>query len=522
MRAMSIHDMTVRELLSGLDTGQLTSVQIVEALHRRIEAVDGKLNCFVYRDPDRVLADAKIADDERRAGKTRGPLHGLPITIKDNIDITGTDATLGMVSRRNRPSRSDAPLVQALKGAGALVLGKTNIPQLLLAQETENAIWGVTNNPWNLERVPGGSSGGEAAAIASGCSPAGIGTDIGGSIRMPAHFCGIAGLKPTLDRWSNRGSNTAIPGQELVRAQIGPMARTSADVATLFAAVNPADLAALDPAVSPLPLGDPADVDLAGLRVGWFDDDGYLTPAGSVRRAVAEAKAALEAAGAEVVPYQPPGADELIYVWLGAITADGGRTIDSQLAGEEISPQLKPSRMLLKLPGPARKALGRVMGLAGEKRLSRLLEVLGEKGVDEVWRLTAQRTSLRWAEFDAWNASRLDAVICPPHVLPAIPHRSSGDFTLSLSYAFRWTLLNFPAGIVPVTRVQPSETQERRTKPDKVEKKLVALANVSGGLPVGVQVVARPYREDVVLRCMMAIENQARQADGYPRTPVTP
>ncbi len=521
---MSIHTLTATELLAQLDAGELTSEEIVRALVERIRSLDGGLHCFVHRRDADLLAEARAADESRRRGEIVGPLHGLPMTVKDNIDLVGTDATLGMVSRQNQPSLTDAPVVHLLKEAGALILGKTNIPQLLLAQETENAIWGTTVNPWNRAKVPGGSSGGEAAAISAGLSPCGIGTDIGGSIRIPAHFCGLAGLKPTLDRWSNRGSNTAVPGQEVVRAQMGPIARTTADLRLLLGAVKPARLSTLDPAVVPMPFGEPDAVRLEGLRVGFFTDDGFLTPAPAVQRAVREARATLEAAGATVVDYAPPAPHALIYLWLGAITADGGRTIDSQLQGETISAQLKPSRSTLKIPALARKAMAVVLDGLGEKRLSRLLESLGEKKVDDLWRLTAERTALRLAEFDAWNAAGLDAVICPPHVVPAMGHRESGDFTLSLSYAFRWTLLNFPAGVVPVTRVLATETDVASTgaKRDKVEKKVDAIAAAGAGLPLGVQVVARPYREDVVLALMGAIEDDARTRDGFPATPVEP
>lgn len=251
----------------------------------------------------------------------------------------------------------------------------------------------------------------------------------------------------------------------------GGLARTTADLALLFGAVSPVACAALDPAVPPLPHGDPSAVSLKGLRVGVFNDDGFLTPARCLQRAVAEAREALEAAGAQVVPYAPYAAEELINLWLGAISADGGRTIDAQLRGEAISPQLKPSRQALAMPALARRALGQVLRVAGERRLSRLMEVLGEKRVDALWALTARRTALRLAELDAWNRDGLDAVICPPHVVPALGHRESGDFTLSLSYAFRWSLLNFPAGIVPVTRVRPEETPEHLPgKPDKIQK----------------------------------------------------
>jgi len=521
---MTIHMLTATEMLARLDAGDLSSEEIVRALTERIRALDGDLKCFVHKRPTDLLAEARAADEARRRGNIQGPLHGLPITVKDNIDLAGTDSTLGMKARQNRPALTDAPVVHLLKEAGALILGKTNIPQLLLAQETENAIWGTTVNPWNRGRVPGGSSGGEAAAIAAGLSPCGIGTDIGGSIRIPAHFCGVAGLKPTLDRWSNRGSNTAVAGQEVVRAQMGPLARTTRDLGLLLRAVPPSRLCALDPAVPPLALGDATAVRLEGMRVGCFTDDGFLTPTRSVQRAVREARASLEAAGATVVDYAPPAPHALIYLWLGAISADGGRTIDQQLAGETISPQLKPTRVLLKLPAMARKAAALVLDQLGEERLARLMECLGEKRVDDVWRLTAQRTTLRLAEFDAWNAAGLDAVICPPHVVPALGHRESGDFTLSLSNAFRWTLLNFPAGVVPVTRVLDSETdpEPHAGKRDKVEKKVDAIAAASAGLPLGVQVVARPYREDVVLAVMEAIEADARTRDGFPVTPVDP
>ena len=525
---MAIHELSATEMVRQLDAGRLTSVEIVTALEARVAQLDSTLRCFVLHRPEEILAEAEAADAARKQGRGQGrklgPLHGLPITVKDNIDVAGTDATLGLKSRRDQPALVDAPLVRCLKEAGALILGKTNVPQLLLAQETENAIWGTTNNPWNLDRVPGGSSGGEAAAIAAGLSPCGIGTDIGGSIRIPAHFCGIAGLKPTVDRWSNRGSNTAVPGQELVRAQIGPIARSTEDLALLMNAVSPRRLASLDPAVPPLPMGDASKVSLEGLRIGYFDDDGYLTPTRSIRRAVAQAKACLEAAGATLVPYHPPGAHALIYIWLGAISADGGRTIDAQLRGEKISPQLKPSRTALKLPTLARLTLAKILHRTGEARLAQLLEVLGEKRVDEVWALTAERTTLRLAEFDAWNAARLDAMICPPHAVPAMGHRESGDFTLSLSYAFRWSLLNFPAGVVPVTRVSPEETlgDPCTRRLDKVESKVAAIEKASAGLPVGVQVVARPYQEHVVLAVMRAVEQDARARDGFPVTPVDP
>ena len=186
---MAIHELTATDMLRHLETGELTSVQIVEALNARRRDVDPKVNAIIMT-REQAFAEAESADQARAKGESLGPLHGLPITIKDNIQVTGTDATLGMQCRRGKAADADAVLVAELRKKGAIVLGKTNVPQLLLAQETENSLFGVTNNPWNLERVPGGSSGGEGAAVAAGMSPLGIGTDIGGSIRVPS-LCAV-------------------------------------------------------------------------------------------------------------------------------------------------------------------------------------------------------------------------------------------------------------------------------------------------------------------------------------------
>jgi fatty acid amide hydrolase len=516
---MQIHELSASELSARLGAGELSSREVVAALLARRADIDPRVRAFCAEQP--ALAAAEAADRARQDGGPCGPLAGLPVTIKENIAVAGTDATLGIRKNRGQPSATDAVMVAALRKQGAVVLGKTNVPQLLLAQETENAIYGVTNNPWNLERVPGGSSGGEAAAIAAGMSPLGLGTDIGGSIRIPAHFCGVVGFKPTLDRWSNRGSRTALPGQELVRSQLGAMARSTADIAMLWRALDPRELAAGDPLVSPLPAADPAQVDVRGLRIGWFDDDPFLEPASSLRRAVERARRALEDAGATLVRHRPVASEEIVFLWLGGLAADGGRTMDRALAGEPPSPQLKASRALLGVPGLARQALGVVAKQLGERRAARLLATIGEKRVDEVWALAARRTELRLQEFDAWAREELDAVICPPHVVPALRHRESGDFTLSVASEFRWTLLNFPAGVVPVTRATAAEVGRYPTQGDRIEKKLAAIDAASAGLPVGVQVVARPFCEHVLLAVMGAIEASVARDDGYPRTPVS-
>ena len=525
MISAPLHELDATALLAALARREVSSVEIVEALIARRQRVDGQLGAFTVRLDAQARAEAQAADAARRrsAAGELGPLHGLPLTIKDSIDVRGTDTTLGLRSRLYRPAAADALVVAELRAAGAIVLGKTNVPQLLLVQESDNAVYGVTRNPFDGGRSPGGSSGGEGAALASGQTPLGIGTDIGGSIRIPAHFCGVCGLKPTLNRWSARGMRGGIPGQEVVKPQMGPLARSVRDLGLVMAALDPRRQSRRDPVVVPLPVGDPAAVPLAGLRIGVCEDDGFLTPAPTIQRAVRTAAQALRDAGATVLPYQPPAAAELIYLWLSAISSDGGATLRAQLAQDPVCTQLRPALYGALLPAPARAALGRLLTYRGEHRLAELLATLGSKPVAELWRLTARRTELCHLELDAWNTQELDAVVLPPHVLPAMQLGTSGDLTLTLSYMFRYVMLNFPAGIVPVTRVQAAETSWDGPRPlDSLSRRCAQVLRGAAGLPVGVQVAARPYREDVALAVMAAIEARVQGAADFPRTPIDP
>tara|TARA_R110002096_G_scaffold16898_10_gene58003 strand:+ start:13573 stop:15153 length:1581 start_codon:yes stop_codon:yes gene_type:complete len=512
-----LHTRTASEISEGLALGEFRSVDVVEALIARRRSDDGALGCFVSVCDD-ALQVAEEADTARKKGKHHSPLHGVPMTIKDSVDLKGHDSTLGIAARQNKPAKHDAVLVAELRRLGVVFLGKTNVPQALLAQETENHLFGVTSNPWDFGRTPGGSSGGEAAAVAAGLSPIGIGTDIGGSIRIPAHFCGIVGFKPSLDTWSNRGSNTAIKGQELVRAQIGTLSRSVEDVQLLWRNVDASRMAQGDPLVPPRP--ETASPDLRGMRIGVVDDDDFLPPVASIRRAVREARTALEEAGATVVSHVPVASRDILATWLAGLSSDRGRTLLEALGSDAISQQLKASTTLIKVPSALRRHLGGLLGVLGEKRLAMLMDVLGEKTVTDFWKLVQRRTELRLAEFDAWQRAGLDALICPPHVVPAIGHRQSGDFTLSLGPMFRWTLLNFAAGVVPITRVRVDETNTYDGGDDRIAKKVRSIMEGSEGLPIGVQVVAKPFHEQALLTTMAAIESRVKSNEGYPATPI--
>jgi fatty acid amide hydrolase len=517
-RTSQLTQLSAVRLAELLAAREVSAEEVAQVHLERIDALDPKIRAFTHVLRHEAMAAARRADEERRRGEVRGRLHGLPVTVKENLDLAGHASTLGAASRRELYATVDAGVIELLRRAGAVILGRTNISQLLLSHECANPLFGRTVNPWSPDHTPGGSSGGEAAALAAGMSPLGVGTDIGGSIRVPAHFSGVAGIKPTLDRWTNKGINGALLGQEAVRAQLGPMARTARDLALVMAELDPVAMSAMDPRVPPLPAPDPTAVDPARLRVGFYVEDGLIPTSTAVARAVAKAASALRARGAEVVPFTPPGLPDAIFTYFAALGADGGASASAILEGGEVDPSLRLLRRIAALTPTPRAAAARVAGLAGQRRLRRLIEVTGQKSVRELWQLTYALRRARDAIFAAMRAERLDVLLCPPHATAALPHGASRDFTLAGSPSMLWNLCQFPAGVVPVTRVRPEEA--RRLEPrDRLEKRAAQVDKQSAGLPVGVQVVGYPYQEDVVLAAMIAIEEGLAGEEDRPAMP---
>src|SRR3954470_10806540 len=231
---------------------EISPVELIQAHLSRIDYLNPKINAFVQMDAERGLHQARMAEQAIVSGRECGPLHGVPISIKSSIEVAGLRCEAGTKLRAGHVAQTDAPLVERLKHSGAIVLGLTNTPELLMAWETDNLLHGRTNNPWDLSRTAGGSSGGGAAALASSCSAGGVGSDGGGSIRVPAHFCGICGLKPTPGRVPASGHFPQSVGPFALLGVVGPMARTVADLKVLFEAMQGPDLG--DPSAAPVPV----------------------------------------------------------------------------------------------------------------------------------------------------------------------------------------------------------------------------------------------------------------------------
>jgi amidase len=452
------------ELAELIRARAISPVEVVEAHLRRIDQINPRLNAIVTLAPD-VLDQARAAEANLMNGGEVGPLHGVPLTVKDTIDTKGLRTTSGSRLRANDVPERDATAVARLKAAGAIILGKTNTPEMAISYETDNPIFGRTNNPHALDRTPGGSSGGEAAAIAACLSPAGLGSDLSGSIRVPAHFCGIVGLKPTIGRVPADGHIPDANGLLSLGECIGPMARTVADLSLLFRVI--ADATQFETS-NRAPAPDAAVKALRGLRIAWYSDDGVTPVTDETRAALLAAARALNDSGFDVNEERPPGVSEGARLWIELFS----RAATDQLrefykgredeAGPRVAELLRNSEIETDLDGKIIKA---------EKVAAAVLE-------RERWREDLLRRM---------KTTRL--ILAPVGSTPAFAHGTrrvtvkgqSISVWRAFSYAQTFNVFGLPSVVVPAGRT-------------------------ADGLPIGVQMIGRPYEEQTVLAAAAIVE----------------
>jgi fatty acid amide hydrolase len=495
---------------------EVSAAEVIEAFIARNEELHASLNALVVPRYDDARRAAAKADEALAKGAEVGPLHGVPITIKEQYSVAGTPTTFGLPSRKEIIETSEGPLVSRLREAGAIILGKTNVSQFLIFLESDNPVYGRTQNPWNLERSCGGSSGGEAAIVAAYGSSLGLAGDLGGSIRVPAHFCGVHGLKPTAGRLTNRDTLPELDlSQEGLVPQPGPIARHVDDLALAMQVLAGPRSGALDVGAPPVPWTAPR-VPTEKLRVGYFEDDGYFTAAPGIRRVVREAAQALASAGAVVEELQPSSVADAMRLFAGMISADQFTRFRRMGRNDPIDRRVRGLFMLAGLPTALLSTLSVAFGLAGQKRLSATLRASQARSAEKYFALLKQRNALRQTFIDAMEDKGIDVLLCPPCAVTAFTHGASEFLFEAASTSVLFNVLGFPAGVVAAGRVRAGEESDRPESRDQVERaaKLVDMGSV--GLPIGVQVAARPWREDLVLAAMRALETHFRATSDYP------
>ena len=468
--------LSAAEMADRIRRKLISPVELIRAHFERIHDLNRRLNAFVALDEERANIQAQLAESAVMREEPLGALHGVPISIKSSIDVEGLCCEAGTLLRKGNIAAVDAPLVSRLRAAGAIVLGVTNTPELLMAWETDNLLYGRTNNPWDLTRTAGGSSGGESAAIAAGLSAGGVGSDGGGSIRVPAHFTGICGLKPTPGRVPSTGHFPASGGPFAFLGVVGPMARTIADIQLLFEAMAGPDDG--DPSSAPVAIRPVADDQLKKIRVGWFEDDGRTPVTPETRNAIRVAARHLESAGLPVAPFRPDGLETARQLWWQFFGIAGGMLLGPMLEGHEpdISPVLKEFNDWV----------------AQEPRHTG----------DSLLATWMGRDELRSKILSQMKA--FPVLLCPVAAIPAFHHREREwvvegkkvKYLDAWSYTEWFNLLGFPAAVVPM-----GESPE--------------------GLPIGVQIVGRPWEEEMVLAVARRLEEQCGPFPSPPLAPET-
>ncbi|SEP68169.1 amidase [Solimonas aquatica] len=434
---------------------KISAVELTTLYLQRIEAVNPKLNAVVTLCAERALSEARIADEMLAAGKTRGALHGVPCTIKDSLLTEGVRSTGGTLGRKNHVPSSDATVVARLREAGVIVMGKTNTPELTLSGMTTNLIFGKTHNPYKLGYQPGGSTGGGAAMIAAGGTPFDIGTDFGGSIRGPAHFCGITGLKPSTGRVPRTGHIVDYGGYFDAFQVVGPLARWTEDLELILPIIAGPDYQ--DAAILPMPWSPSSKVDVKALKVAWYVGNGSAKPpTPATEAAVKKTVELFKSLGATVTEDCPKALIRESQELRNALsTADGRAWVKRMLrkyGTEEVSPVIS----LLDTPR------------ADAAEFTRLAEAMD-----------ANR-----AKFLGWFKN-YDLIICPVNGEPAQPWPDN------------------PKALPP----QPDNFGYTTTYNNTGWPGVVVRAGSSPeGLPIGVQLIAKPFREDLALAAAAFVE----------------
>ncbi len=452
-------------------TKEISPVELVETHLEQIERLNPRLNAFVDVRAAAALQEARTAEKAVMKGEGIGPMHGVPVSIKSCIDVAGLKCEAGSRLRLGNVPKKDAVLVQRLKAAGAIVLGVTNTPEFLMAWETDNLIYGRTNNPWDTTRTAGGSSGGESAAIAACMSACGVGSDGGGSVRVPAHYTGICALKPTPGRIPATGHFPSGTGPFAWLGQAGPMARYIEDIRLMLDVMSGYDIG--DPVSVPVPITEVEDSELRQIKIGYFEDDGQHAVSSETRSAIHAAARALRDQGFVVEEFRPDHLERVHELWQDVFVRMTAMLYGPMLRGQEhkISPILADMR----------KLQSQLPSFTPESLLMSIME-----------RDVIREAMLRQMEqYPVWLLPVAPGPAFKHGEIGWTPENHAATFVESFPYTQWFNLLGCPAAVVPIGKS-------------------------AEGLPIGVQIAGQPWNESLVLRVASTVEKKF----GYQPPPI--
>ena len=519
----SILNAPIGSLVSDVQSGTLSPVDILRTYGKTAAVAHQRTNCVT----ELLLPEAESW--AKTDVNLKGPLAGIPVSLKDTIAVAGFDVSVGYSRKVFKPYQEDGVMVKLLKKAGAVPHVKTALPITLLSFESTNSLWGVAKNPHNTKYSPGGSTGGESALLALNGSRIGIGSDVAGSVRAPAAWAGCYSLRCSTGRWPKMGIDTSMPGQEGIPSVYSPMARTLDDLiyfTRAFIGMKPWEV---DYTVHPIPWREEAFTTASSskpMRIGLLQTDGVCAPSPAIARALSETAAALTSAGHTVVRIPttslPTKATPSYGLQIASLLlcADGGKVFKSFFrTGEWNDRGAAQIYSYMGLPRWVKYFWYLYTRYVRADPLwASILRYFHPLTAAENWNWVAKREAFRATWFDWWSQPEqsFDFILCPANATPALPHECMHDAVSSCGYTFLWNLLDYSAGVIPVTKVDPiKDALPADFKPaNGIERGAYKHydAKAMEGLPCAVQVVGRRLTEEKTLGCMKVVDDALRES----------
>ncbi|KAJ7045940.1 amidase [Mycena alexandri] len=521
---------TARDIVTNIERGTWTASQVLEIFIAQSIVAHSATNCITEVLFDEARRRARDLDAEFKAtNRLKGPLHGVPISVKDQHDIEGYDTTIGFTACANKPAQITADFVKTMVDAGAVPFVKTNVPQTMYAYECSNPIWGRTTNPYNPAYSSGGSSGGEACMLALDASVIGLGSDIAGSLRIPASYCGVYSLKPGIGRVSDYGAKESFPGFDGIKSVCGPMARCMDDLELACRIAFGAS--GVYNAHPPLPF---REVNLLKkLRFGYYTTDGIMKGSPAAIRAVKETMEALSAAGHECIEIDQHLTPEIMRIFLTLTSADGYKNLLRGVGSDPLDPSLAVLTFGPKVPQLIRSAAASAIDtFMGDKIMADILRLSGYRNVEAYHNACAKRNDIKKRFYDEiWTKYNLDGIITYVHASPQILHGGSNMLSMMSASTLTYNLVDSPSGVVPVTRVKASDVitdgwknatghgspmceNELYFKQFKDKKPLYDPAAMDG-MPIGLQIIGKIWEDEKVLAMMRVVDEVLGKERGF-------
>ncbi|KAL4484614.1 hypothetical protein ABPG74_019791 [Tetrahymena malaccensis] len=522
----------ITQLKKLLEAKTVTSVDLVNIFSKRVQQYGVEYGIITHLKYDEAIAEAQACDRLRQENSPlcQLPLFGIPISMKETFEEKGYPSTVGSSFRINRISEEDGFCVKLLKSGGAIPFLRTNVPQAAMLFESSNDVYGRVQNPWDRTKYAGGSSGGEGAAVAARMSPGGMGSDIGGSIRIPAAMCGVYGFKPTAQRTIMSGHtlySEAFNGQRTVLCASGPIGKSVDDLVLFFRQLSDPQylqkfkLFEKDPFFPQLQINE---AELSNQkqqrRFGYFKTLEYFDSSLANQRAVEIAVEKLRAQGHQLVEITLPNVEQISEGFIQFLVADGFEGIYDLLRNEDTIQEYMPINFFASTPPAVKSVLSFLLKILGQKSTAKLLPKTNRLKVEELNRLQYQISVLQQQYLRVFDDYEIEAIICPSFGSPALPHSSSVDSTPICLYTYIWNFINLPCGVLPVTRVLKDEQHLKNSRNKEIPAKRVDfyMSQNTEGLPVNIQVVAPPFKEETCLNVMKILDDQIQfyKHNSYP------